>query len=219
MSRYRETGKGTIRYGDPLLCQQCVSRLRSELLEVDTMAAVLVAQADGHRSSTGSDSAIRAHRNAGTRASASPAHDLLDELTSLLREYVTAKRQAASRLGLVARDLSELCSWLYANADKYVYDPAMAGKLAADVHSWHGRLERRTKSATALLHKPVPCPQCKRQALVQERGSDVVRCSECGLIRSISDYEALAADAAEQADGGAGDVAPKTRRKSAAPSS
>jgi ribosomal protein L37AE/L43A len=212
MTRYRETGKGVQRFGDPVLCQRDVSQLRNELTEIDTMAAVLVAGADGFRASTGSDAAIRAHRSAGSRPSPSPAHDLIDELTSVLRKYVLMKRVVAGRLGFVARDITELASWLITNLDRYVSDREVAGVLSADVHRWHGRLEKQTKSATALLHKPLPCPACKKQGLQQERGSKVVKCAECGLIRSIEDYEAMAADAVEATEAGKATAARPARR-------
>jgi hypothetical protein len=214
-ARLRETGKGAgaARFGDPILCGSCVSQLRNDLAEIETMSSVMQADADGHRSSTGADAAIRAHRNASTASSPSPSHDLVDELISVLRGYVVLKRPVASRLGQVARDTTELTSWLITNADKYIYDRALAGQLAADARTWHSRLEKRTKSATALVPKPLPCPACKKKGLEQERGSKVVKCRLCGLIRSIDDYEAMAADAAESLDAGAAETPPATRRK------
>jgi hypothetical protein len=213
-ARLRQTGKGAevARFGDPNLCGPCVSQLRNDLVEIETMSSVMQADADGHRSSTGADAAIRAHRNASTSGSPSPAHDLIDELVSVLRGYVVIKRPVASRLGQVARDTTELTSWLATNLDRYIYDRALAGQLAADARRWHARLEKRTKSATALLHKPVPCPACKKRGLEQERGSKVVKCRECGLIRSIEDYEAMAADYAE-AIGGQEEAPRPARRK------
>jgi ribosomal protein L37AE/L43A len=216
MAKVREGGKGTYRYGDPVLCGACMSQLRNELSAIDTMAAVLLAEADGFRGSTGADASIRAHRHAGTRNSASPAHDLVDELESVLRRYVVAKRPVAARLGQVARSVTELASWMIANLNLYIYDREVAGVLADDVHKWNVRLERRTKSATALLHKPLPCPACKKRGLEQERGSQVVKCRECGLIRSIQDYEAMAAEAAEAADAAKDDDAPAPRRRKTA---
>ena len=202
-ANYRKTGKGVARYGDPVLCQQCVSRLRNELDGLDARATFLLREADGHRGSTGADAAIRAHRNAGTRGSASPAYDLVNELISVLRKWVIVKRQTAWRLGFIASEVTELAAWLITNLNLYTQDRAVAGQLAEDIHRWHGRLERRAKAGAALIHKPIPCPHCKKMGLEQETGSQVVKCRECGLIRSVEQYEALAADGAESTDGAA----------------
>lgn len=213
--KWRKDGKGSPRYGDPLLCSRCVSVLRTELAAIDTMAAVLVAEADGYRGSTGADSAIRAHRNAGSKGSPSPVHDLIDELTSDLRGWVVAKRKIADRLGQVARDVTELSSWLIANIDKYLYDPECAGPLSEAVHRWHGRLEKRAKAGTALVHKPIPCPSCRKMGLVQEKGAKTVSCTECGFIQAAEVYERNAADGAEAADAAKeAESAPAAKRRS-----
>lgn len=218
MREYRKTLKGTIRYGDPVLCPQCVSQLRRELREIDTNAAILVAEADGYRGSTGADAAIRAHRNAGAKGSSSPVGDLIDEVARDLLKWMLLKRPVASRLGFVARPVTEVASWLSANASMYVYDREVAGPLCEVVHRWHARLEKRAKSGAALIHKPVPCPSCRKMGLEQERGAGVVKCRECGLIQSASVYDDAAADGAEAADAAkapasAGPEKPAPRRR------
>lgn len=110
------------------------------------------------------------------------------------------KRQRAWRLGFVASSVYELSSWLMENLNLYLYDPAAAGPLSADIHRWHGRLQRRAGAGPALIPKPIPCPACRKMGLQQEHGSDVVKCRECGLIQPAEVYEDSAADAAEAAD-------------------
>jgi ribosomal protein L37AE/L43A len=213
MAKYRESGKGTVRFGDPLLCPACASQLRNELLEIDTTAGILIAGADGYRKSTGADAAIRAHRNASDSGDPSPAHTMINELDSVLRKWVVLKRPVASRLGAVARSTTELTSWLVRELNLYVYDRDCAGEMAAEVHKWHARLEKRADAGQALIHKPLPCPRCKQKGLEQERRSKVVKCKECGRIMSTEEYDNLAADGAESADGGVAET-PKPARRS-----
>jgi hypothetical protein len=189
--------KGTFRYGDPLVCSQCAYALRQGLAELDTTAAVLMASADGFRKSVGSDAAIRAHRNAGGQ---DPARDraLVNELDGDLRQFATAKRPVASRLGLVARSTTELASWLMENLNLFLYDENYAGPLAMSVHRWRGRLEAAAAAGQPLVNKPLPCPRCRLKGLQQERGSDIVKCSECGRIMNVTEYDELAAEADAQ---------------------
>lgn len=206
---WRKRGTGIAREGEPYLCQRCVSTLRAELSGLDTLAGMLAASEDGYRSSTGSDAAIRAHRNASNAGSPSPASDLVNELEDLLRRWVAVKRPVASRLGMLARPVTESASWLIANLHMYTADKECAGPLYDDVRRWHSRLAKRAKAGPALISKPVPCPRCPKgsRTLVQERGSEHVKCIQCNRIMSIKDYEDLAADAAESAAAGKSEAA------------
>lgn len=204
---YRKNGKGIGREGDPVLCPKCVSVLRNELSGLDTLSAMLTAEADGFRGSTGSDAAIRAHRNGTGRGSPSPVSDLLGELEDALRQWVAVKRPVAARLGYLARPVTESTSWLIANLNLYMIDEDYAAQLYDAVRSWHSRLAKLAKAGPALVSKPVPCPRCSKMGLSQERGSDVVKCRECGRLMSVREYEDLAAEA-ESATGAA--IAGKT---------
>lgn len=73
MAQYREKRTGPIRFGDPLLCSRCAGLLRSELDALDALITVILRKADGHKSSTGSDAAIRAHRGGSSLRSPSPS--------------------------------------------------------------------------------------------------------------------------------------------------
>lgn len=199
-AKYSETGKGRYRIGDPHLCSQCESLLRKEIAGLDTLAVILRREADGHRTSTGSDAAIRAHRSAGSRPSQSPVSDLLNELEGVLRGWLTRKFPVGGRLGYYAGPLYELTSHLLDKLTAYTADEDLAGPLAMSVRRWHGRLETAAKAGPALIHKPLPCPRCQAPGLEQERGADVVKCRECGRIMSVTEYEKMASDGADAAD-------------------
>lgn len=198
---WRKRGTGTPDEVEPgqYLCAKCARTLKNELAAIDTLAGMLAAADDGYRSSTGSDAAIRAHRGAAGRASPSPVTDMLSELESVLREWTGKKRPVAARLGLLARPVTESSSWLIANLFMYLSDETLAVPLYDDVRRWHSRLARQAKAGPALVSKPVPCPRCRERGLVQERGAEVVKCTSCGRMMGIREYEDLAAEAEDAA--------------------
>lgn len=209
---YLETGKGTPVDGDPVLDQRCTTRLRTELSGIDTLAGMLSAANDGQRASTASDSAITMHRGTSSnRRSASPSVDTIDELEKFLRDWVAVKRPITARLGYLARPVTESCSWLISNLRMYAEDRTRAYPGTGDyrvvaevffeqVTMWHSKLTKMTKSGPALITKPVPCPRCGERGLVQERGSQIVRCNSCNRHMSVNDYEKEAVAAADHHD-------------------
>lgn len=196
---YRKNGKGIAREGDPVLCQKCTSTLRSQISGLYVLVAMLAQTGDGHRGDTSQDSAIRAHRAPTGKGSPSHSADTVEELEQLLRRWLQVKRPVHARLGYHAAPLYELTCMLLESLHLYLRDPAYADDLREDIRVWHSRLEKMTKAGPALVSKPLPCPRCpgKSMSLVQERGSDTVKCTVCGRIMSVKEYEDLAADGAE----------------------
>lgn len=199
-SLYRRKGLGYISEGNPVLCGKCSGVLQRELLGLDILSGMLAAQADGYRASTGSDAAIRAHRNAGSQRSPSPEADLVAELEDCLRTWMARKCPVMPQLGYLGRPVTECTSWLYKNLFMYLPDPELATGLYDDVRRWHSMMAKRAKAGPALVSKPVPCPRCRERGLVQERGAEIVKCTKCGRMMGISEYESLAAEGAEAAD-------------------
>ena len=196
---FRKNGRGIAREGDPVLCPKCTSTLRSQISGLDVLVAMLARTADGHRADTSQNSAIRAHRAPTGKGSPSTAADVTDELEKLLRTWLQVKRPVGARLGYHAAPVYELTSMLLESLHLYLRDPDYADDLREDIRVWHSRLEKMTKAGPALVSKPLPCPRCpgKSMSLVQERGSDTVKCTVCGRIMSVAEYENLAADGAE----------------------
>lgn len=216
--RFVGEGVGAPSYGDPVLCHHCVKGLGDCLIEIDGEAAIAAAAADGHRGSTGSDdSAIRLHRGASEARSPSPVFDDLDEMASCLYKWMRLKRPRAARLGLLAREITETADWLKFNLPSFTDDREIAAEFQREITDWHRRLMNRGKAGTALFSKPLPCPRCRLVALQQERGSDVVKCSECGRIMSVREYDDMAAEAAAATAAGAEETpATRGRKRSAA---
>lgn len=211
--RWIDKGTGTPSYGDPVLCARCMKEIRDSLVEIDGEAAIAAAAADGMRGSTGQDdSAVRMHRGGSELPSPSPVFDDLDEMASCLFKWMRIKRPRAARLGLLAREITESSSWISFNLPSFTDDRAIAVEFQKDITGWHRRLMNRAKAGTALFSKPLPCPRCRLIGLQQERGSDVVKCCECGRMMSAVEYEELAAAADEATAAGAAETPPSATR-------
>lgn len=215
--KFIDSGAGSPHYGDPVLCQPCISRLGDMIKELEGAASIAYAAADGHRGSvSGDDSAIRMHRGGSASKSPSPVFDDLDEMTSCLRQHLARVRPRAARLGFLAREITEICDSLYFHLHELTGDRENAARFQADIAGWHGRLIKRGKAGAALFNKPLPCPRCRLIALQQERGSDVVKCAECGRIMAVSEYDEMAAEADAQAAAGTSGDSPKGKRSRSA---
>jgi hypothetical protein len=213
--RFIDKGAGTPNYGEPVLCHKCIKELSGALVEIDGEAAIAAAAADGMRGSTGQDdSAVRLHRGASELPSPSPVFDDLDEMASCLFRWMRLKRPRAARLGLLAREITESASWIGFNLPSFTDDREIAAQFQQEITGWHRRLMNRAKAGTALFSKPLPCPRCRLIALQQERGSEVVKCSECGRIMSTREYDDMAAEA-DQATAAGAEPKPAARGRKA----
>ena len=109
--------------GDPW-CGRCKSRIREALAELDILAALFPATADGHRTAPGTE------RVSGSADPMSPsqAGDDLDELASMLTGWEDAYRDhmewpSLARRGHLASRETECIAWLMRNLDEILRTP------------------------------------------------------------------------------------------------
>lgn len=176
--------------GEPVFCARDAAMVRRELAELDDLASIAAASADGHRGSP------ERQRVGGTprRASPSPSADDLDDLASTLRGWESAIRREdpVPRRGYLATEITTVTAWLVAHFDALIAHPDIAEDFAAEVREWHQRLAATTKSGTGRHQKSRPCPRCDRYSLIWAEGNDYVECGtpSCGRLMSLDDYEA-----------------------------
>src|SRR5260221_1818333 len=98
--------------GEPVWCPPCAARIRHNLAELDELAALLNATADGQREQPGNPSPATCH-------APSPSHaaDTLDELTSILTAWENTYRDlrqcpSAPRPGYLASVTTATAAWL-----------------------------------------------------------------------------------------------------------
>jgi LSD1 subclass zinc finger protein len=174
--------------GDPW-CSRCKSKIRETLAELDYLAGILAATADGHR--TGVDN----ERVSGTAAPMSPsqAGDDLDELASMLKGWEDAYRelrdwQFAPRRGSLASPETETINWLMRHLDEILAAP-FAIDFGTEILLWHREFKNKSKAGVRSLRKPMRCHSCG-YLLAWVEGDSYVSCGNCHIHVPLAEYEA-----------------------------
>ncbi len=177
--------------GAPIWCSRCTFTIRRELAELDDLAARLLAESEGLRST----SDVTSPRVSGTKGgkSPSPLADLVDELESELRSWEEDFRgkPASARRGYLTSVLTAEVDWLGAHFDQCIAHPQYAQDFGQAVRNWHRKM-RNAGHAGIVRHKmKKPCPRCDAFSLVWEEGADYVQCqrTECSRMMSYQEYK------------------------------
>lgn len=173
--------------GDPVWCGRCASGIRKMLVELDDLAAMYAAEADGHRSGPGGE---RVSGSTGRR-SPSPAADDLDELYGVLHGWESALRgeDPQARRGFLANNITSVVTWLSSHFDTAISHPDIAPDFGQDVRRWHKTLRALTKAGADRHTKKRACPRCDLRTLTWREGDDDVECGNCGKLMALDDYE------------------------------
>lgn len=175
--------------GEPVWCGRCAAAIRAELAELDDLACLLAAAADGHR---GAGAGERVTGTAGRR-SPSPSADVLDELYSVLHGWESAYRgtDPVARRGYLASALTTCVAWMVAHFDGMIRHPDIGVPFGEEVRQWHRSLRRRAKAGSGRRRKPLPCPRCDEPGLIWNEGDTYVRCGnrDCGRLLSLDEYD------------------------------
>ena len=179
--------------GDPW-CGRCKSRIREALAELDDLAALLLATADGHRAAPGTE------RVSGTAEAMSPsrAADDLEELTSMLQGWEQAYRElrdwpALTRRGHLASAVTTCIAWMMARLAEILRTP-FAVDFGTEILLWHREFTNKTKAGARTLRKPLRCPRpsCRLLTLTWTEGDTYVTCGnpDCQARIPLAEYEA-----------------------------
>jgi len=176
-------------------CGTCKSRIRETLAELDILASLLSATADGHRAGPGGE---RVSGSAGT-LSPSQAGDDLDELAAMLTGWADAYREHAgldvplARSGRLAAPETELIAWLNRRLDEILVSP-FAVDFGQEVMQWHREFTSKTKAGVQTHRLPVRCPRlhCGLLTLTVTDGEKYVICHnpDCGARIPRAEYDA-----------------------------
>jgi len=179
--------------GAPVWCGRCASLIRHRLGELDDLAAILQAYADGHRD------APDGQRVSGTQGTMSPsqAGDDADELSRMLGGWEQAYREmrgwpSPRRSGDLASWVTSCCAWLITHLDG-ILACDVARDFGEEILGWHREFTGKAKAGVRKLRKPMRCPGCQLLMLAWVEGDEYVRCSNpsCGRSLSLPEYEAL----------------------------
>lgn len=183
--------------GTPVWCRRCTGAVRAALGDLDTLAAIAAATADGYRVRTGA-SDDRVATTSTEAPSPSPAADLLDELYGDLalierqwrevRDYGSPpghSRGASALTGTIARllrHLDDILTWTGSE------------EWGLQVLRWQRVLQYTTRTRPSRQRRTLPCPRCDRRTLIAEEDRGLVRCenTRCGHTLSADEYDAHA---------------------------
>lgn len=177
--------------GMPVWCPNCASRISLKLAELDDLAAILAATADGHRASA------EAERVSGTGEPGSPsqASDDLDELASMLRGWEDTYRDlrgwpSPPPRGELASAETACIAWLRRHLNGILSCP-VAADFGTEILQWHREIGGKSKAGVRTLVKPMRCTSCGL-LLAWTEGEEYVACRnpECGRLITLADYEA-----------------------------
>lgn len=175
--------------GDPTWCARCVASIRHALANLDDLAALLAAGADGHR---GRPAQGRTSAVAGT-TSPSPAADTLDELYGGLvavEDYWRGVRGYPNRpyRGRGAHARTATIAWLLDQLSA-ILAQSDSVRLGLGILAWQHRLQAATASAPSTRRRG-RCPRCHMRSLFL-RDDGYTECRGCGQLLNDDEYEAL----------------------------
>lgn len=183
-------------HGNPIWCGSCTASIRQQLAELDDLACIAAAEADGHRGAGAEARVTGSHES----VSLSPITDDLDELDRWLRDWRAAYlgEETMVRRGGLADAITTGVSWLLARVDRLLARRDIAVPFGEETTAWHARLARFGKADVRVLRKPLRCPNCSRLTLEWREGDDKVSCrmGDCGRVLLLQEYEALVEQAA-----------------------
>ena len=189
------------RPGDPVWCGDCAARISLRLAELDELAGLLAATADGLRGDG------EAERVSGSAEPASPsrAADDLDEMWGMLSGWETIYRDLNGWLsppprGELARRETACVNWLRRHLKGILASP-VAADFGLEILQWHREGEGSAKAGRRTVRKPMRCPShnCRMLSLFWTEGDKDVHCMNpsCRRILSLREYEE---EAERQAD-------------------
>jgi hypothetical protein len=177
--------------GDPVWCTVCTSTIGVKLAELDDLAPLRLRTADGHRAA---DAAERVSGSAEP-PSASPAHDDIDDLASMLSGWEAAYRDlkgypSPPRRGDLADTLTSCVAWLSSHL-RGILATDLADEFGREILAWHRENANKAKAGVRTLRKPLRCPACGMLTLFWTEGEKNVYCADknCARVLSLSDYE------------------------------
>jgi ribosomal protein S27E len=208
-SRPEPPGESLVRsWGDPW-CPSCTAEIRLRLAQLDDLAAILSAAADGYETSP------RTERVGGSSEPRSPsqAADELADMSGILAAWEGTYRElrgwpSPAPRGDDAGKLTTCIAWLARHLDGILASD-FAREFGTEVLDWRRAIANRAKAGTRTLRMPLRCPRCRLLSLTWEEGSDEVKCGDdiCGQILTRAQYEALVETTAASIS--AGEYAPE----------
>jgi len=178
--------------GDPVWCGPCAGKITLRLAELDDLAGILTAAADGHRDASG----LERVASSADPGSPSPAADALDEMHSMLSGWETAWRELNGWLsppprGTLATRETACVNWLRRHLAAILASETIGADFGLEILQWHREAAGSAKAGVRTLRKPMRCPSCRLLTLFWTEGDATVNCKnpDCGRILDLAAYD------------------------------
>jgi len=179
--------------GDPVWCRDCAGRIGLRLAELDDLAGLLAATADGLRGEGDRE------RVSGSAVPPSPsrAGDDLEEMWGMLSGWETIYRDLNGWLsppprGELARRETACIDWLRRHL-KSILVSDIAADFGLEILQWHREGESSAKAGRRTVRKPMRCPSqnCRMLSLFWTEGDKEIYCKnpDCRRVLSLAEYE------------------------------
>ena len=181
-------------HGEPVWCGKCTSIIRSELAELDDLAALIFSIPPLAKPADDGNGRV-----SGTRDAHSPSArmDDVEDLNEWLRSWEAAARaedDPRPRRGILAKESTTVTAWLYHHFDVLIFSEDAAQDFGEEIRRWYRDMARRAAAGRMQRHQKKPCPRCNLYTLWLIIGDDYVRCAneDCGRAMTREEYAGLA---------------------------
>ncbi|MFE2407105.1 hypothetical protein ACFXDE_02040 [Kitasatospora sp. NPDC059408] len=192
-------------WGQPVHCQTCQDRTRTDLTELPELLAAIWLEAT-HGTARPAD--VTTSRPAGIAPWPGQASRLLtDHIVGGLTEIEDDVRDLRGlgsrpddvREGTTAtqavRFLNAHLDWILEHhpAANETHEPG-SGNPAAQIRHFNRTAKRFTSRDARMEQKAAPCKRCDWRALAHADGADYVECRNCGLLMTPAEYQDWASE-------------------------
>lgn len=188
-------------WGQPVHCERCTHRARTELAELpELLAAIWLEATHGTRGlPAGTIGRSPTHPAWPGQASrlltdhiAGGLIDLEDDIRNLrhLTPRPDHRREGTAVTASVHFLLAHLDWALTEHPLATEVHDRLSGNPASEIHGWHRTAQRFTARDTRLEHHRIPCPRCELLTLFRGDAEDYIECrnTACGLLLTPGEY-------------------------------
>lgn len=176
--------------GDPVWCRGCAAGVGQHLDAVWRLYLRL-----GEEALAGTRPAPERVSGSGGEPSPSPMVDEADALAHWAVRWAHRVREARgfvpwTRMPYRPEAALEVAlGFLAAQREWVLADAGLGLEFGVDVRRTVGRVQYLTGSTAQRIRKRAPCPRCGWQTLMHESGAEYLRCSTCGRLMSLDEYD------------------------------